>query len=227
MKRKVGIIGGAFNPPHNAHIKLGKYARRYFHLQELIYIPTNIPSHKSIDGRWGGSIRSLMIKTALFYENPERIREELQRIVPGKEGIDLFIKEYMNGYRRFHKKFISVSDIEINNNQTSFTIDTVKKLLKLEPDIEPHIIIGMDQAAVLDTWKDYNELSKIAVFCAAERPGINMEEIHNRFPFVRFFPFPEIEISSSIIRQRLDAGLSIRGMVPPIMNELLMLLCSS
>ncbi len=225
MTRRAGIIGGSFNPPHNAHIELGIRARSFFNLDELIYIPTNIPSHKPVGDRWNAPTRSFMIKTALYCESPEDVRKNLTMIKPGK-GINQFIGNYTEGYKIYHNESVSVSDIEIQNDQISFTIDTVKKLSDLKKDTDFHIIIGMDQALALDTWKNYIELSEIAVFCAAERAGFNSEEVRKRFPFIHIFPFPEMDISSSIIRQRLDEGRSIEDMVPPVIIELLALLAS-
>ncbi|MDF2558543.1 MAG: nicotinate-nucleotide adenylyltransferase [Bacillales bacterium] len=44
--RKVGILGGAFDPPHNGHLILAETALKQLNLDEIRFIPTNIPPHK-------------------------------------------------------------------------------------------------------------------------------------------------------------------------------------
>lgn len=44
--RKVGILGGAFDPPHNGHMIIAETALKQLQLDEIRFIPTNIPPHK-------------------------------------------------------------------------------------------------------------------------------------------------------------------------------------
>ena len=45
--RKIGIIGGTFNPIHNGHILLAVYCKENLNLDRVIFIPTFTPPHKS------------------------------------------------------------------------------------------------------------------------------------------------------------------------------------
>lgn len=45
--KKVGILGGTFNPIHNGHILLAKKALKEFGLDYILFIPTGLPPHKS------------------------------------------------------------------------------------------------------------------------------------------------------------------------------------
>lgn len=47
MERKIGIMGGTFDPIHNGHLVLGEEAHRQFMLDEVIFMPTGIPPHKA------------------------------------------------------------------------------------------------------------------------------------------------------------------------------------
>lgn len=45
--RKIGIMGGTFDPIHNGHLMLGKYAKAQFSLDEVWFMPNGMPPHKS------------------------------------------------------------------------------------------------------------------------------------------------------------------------------------
>ncbi|MDF7639378.1 nicotinate-nucleotide adenylyltransferase [Lactobacillus sp. ESL0791] len=44
--KKIGILGGTFNPVHFAHLVIAEQARTQLHLDEIWFIPTNIPNLK-------------------------------------------------------------------------------------------------------------------------------------------------------------------------------------
>jgi len=46
---KIGIMGGTFDPIHNGHLMLGKYAKDLFGLNQVWYMPNGNPPHKSDD----------------------------------------------------------------------------------------------------------------------------------------------------------------------------------
>lgn len=47
---KVGIIGGTFNPIHNAHIKIAEAAIAQYSLERVIFLIAGNPPHKDVDG---------------------------------------------------------------------------------------------------------------------------------------------------------------------------------
>ena len=46
--KKIGILGGAFDPIHNGHLLLGEYALETFRLDEVWFLPNGLPPHKYI-----------------------------------------------------------------------------------------------------------------------------------------------------------------------------------
>lgn len=46
MKKKIGLLGGTFNPIHAKHLAIAVQAKEQFELNEVWFVPANIPPHK-------------------------------------------------------------------------------------------------------------------------------------------------------------------------------------
>lgn len=64
-KLKIGIFGGAFNPVHNGHLNLAKHYLDELGLDKILFIPTNIPPHKSNEDFAGRKDRFNMLRLAI------------------------------------------------------------------------------------------------------------------------------------------------------------------
>lgn len=67
--RKIGIIGGTFNPIHNGHLLIAEYAREEFQLENVLFLPTGHSPHKLKQKITEASMRCDMIKLAIA-DNP-------------------------------------------------------------------------------------------------------------------------------------------------------------
>jgi nicotinate-nucleotide adenylyltransferase len=63
--KKLGILGGTFDPPHLAHLIAGEWAGEVFALDRLLFIPANIPPHKSSERISSGAHRLAMTQIAI------------------------------------------------------------------------------------------------------------------------------------------------------------------
>jgi nicotinate-nucleotide adenylyltransferase len=45
----IGVLGGAFDPPHNGHVALAEAALDHFALERLVVVPTGTPPHKEVE----------------------------------------------------------------------------------------------------------------------------------------------------------------------------------
>lgn len=105
-----------------------------------------------------------------------------------------------------------VSDIEINRQGPSYSIDTIKGLKKNFNDTaEFYFIIGSDSIPELKYWKDVNGLLKIAKFVVVNRPRYSFKGIPKGALRIQL---RGIDISSSKIRNRIREKESIDSMVP-------------
>ncbi|HET6330120.1 MAG TPA: nicotinate (nicotinamide) nucleotide adenylyltransferase [Holophagaceae bacterium] len=63
--RRAGLLGGAFNPPHEAHLKLARLALEHLDLDELRFIPTARSPHKPTPGDITDAQRLALLMAAL------------------------------------------------------------------------------------------------------------------------------------------------------------------
>ncbi|MFB4164853.1 nicotinate-nucleotide adenylyltransferase [Alteribacillus sp. JSM 102045] len=104
------------------------------------------------------------------------------------------------------------SAIELEREGPSYTIETIKTLIEMTEDTEFYFIIGGDMAEQLDTWKDIDTLKKMVTFVVAERPGYQGGPGEN--DGIKYIEVPQMEISSTVIRERCKESKSIRYYVP-------------
>lgn len=81
MKKKIGIMGGTFDPIHNGHLILAEYSRIAFDLEKVIFIPTGRPPHKvekqisSINYRYDMTLLAISTNP-YFYLSPMEIQRQ-------------------------------------------------------------------------------------------------------------------------------------------------------
>lgn len=120
---------------------------------------------------------------------------------------------------------MSVSRLEIEKPGPSYTVETLRALRDERPDAELFLIMGSDQAASLPTWKDPEEVLRLASIAVAEREGAGRDRVRDAVEAlgagdrVKFFSMPGIAISSTMIRERIAADRPIRYLVPDAVAE--------
>lgn len=115
-----------------------------------------------------------------------------------------------------------VTDIEVRRGGTSYTYDTILHLKQLQPQVHFSFIIGADMVDYLPQWHNIHKLVEEISFIGLQRPGtdLDLQQLpDNLRKAVRMSPMPQIDISSTVIRERRRAGLSIRYMVPDVVER--------
>ncbi|GIP25062.1 putative nicotinate-nucleotide adenylyltransferase [Paenibacillus sp. J23TS9] len=107
-------------------------------------------------------------------------------------------------------------DIEIRRGGVSYTIDTVKDIRSSFENIDFHFIIGADMVNYLPKWEGIEELVGLMSFIGVGRPGSELD-LDALPPYLKgkvlLADMPQVDISSTEIRERLATGHSIRYMV--------------
>lgn len=111
-----------------------------------------------------------------------------------------------------------VDDQEIRRGGTSYTIDTVRDYERRFPAAELFYLIGADNMPTLPQWREAAELARRVEFVVIPRPGQPPAAFPPPFRGQWLTGFP-LGVSSSQIRARVQAGLTIEQLVPPAVAE--------
>lgn len=183
---KIGFLGGTFNPPHNGHINLAQQWSRRLSLDKFLIIPTGTPPHKA--------------NTDVAAE----VRLEMCRLAAKDSG-----------------GLLEVSDFEVRRGGKSYSVITLNALHKIYRGSEIYMIMGADMFVTLETWYNFDKLKTLATFCTMPRDGVSVEELNRYCLHLASVGCigivadePEVDISSSEIRDMVKNSKSISGLVP-------------
>ncbi|USG63916.1 nicotinate-nucleotide adenylyltransferase [Brevibacillus ruminantium] len=105
-------------------------------------------------------------------------------------------------------------DLELHREGPSYTYDTVRTLLQTHPDCQFSFIIGGDMVQILPQWHRIDELVQMVRFIGLARPGTKLEN-SSYAGLVTFVEMPAWDLSSTLIREKVAQGKSIRYLVHP------------
>ena len=160
----------------------------------------------------------------------------LAREVLNKLKLDkvLFIPAYIpphkkikdnNAYLRYRMVLLAckgnskfeVSKIELERKTISYSVDTLQKLWnRYGKDIELFFIIGSDSLDELENWKDIDKILRLAKLIVVNRPGFPVKRVSSKIKQIKI---PALDISSSMIRDRMRNSKSIRYLVPELVRK--------
>ena len=110
---------------------------------------------------------------------------------------------------------LEASDLEVRRGGTSWTIDTLQELRARHADAELFLLIGVDQWRDFSAWKDPQGIAALATVAVMARDG---QEPLRADPGLtvpcRRVPVRRIDLSSTEVRERVQAGRTIRDLVP-------------
>jgi len=184
-KNKIGVLGGTFDPIHVGHLVLAEQVREKFQLEQVIFIPSASPPHKTEQKLSSAEDRLKMTKLAV-------------------EG----------------NPYFSVSDIELKREGLSYTVETLRKLKDLYKNSEIYFLTGSDVLNEITTWKDPEEIYKLAKIVIAVRPGFDKFDSEDHFAKKSIIVnITGVDISSTQIREKVKKGESIKYLVPLKVEE--------
>lgn len=104
------------------------------------------------------------------------------------------------------------NDIEFKMPQPSYTIDTLTYLKEKYPNDQFVVLMGGDSLESIKKWKNYEILLGQFEIYVYARPGAKLPD--NLSKNIKIFDAPQMEISSSFIRNAIKEGKNIRYFLP-------------
>lgn len=186
--KRIGLMGGSFDPIHYGHLVLAEEMRTRLSLDKVIFIPVGQAPHKSAPKMTGRRQRYEMVMLATL-DHPH----------------------------------FEVSSIEIDRPGVTYTFETVSQIIQdASPQDEFYFIAGADALMDLDSWRSVDTLLKMVTFVGAARPGTDQGALLEKIEDLRvkyqarimLAELPELDISSTDLRKRVNEGLSLRYLMP-------------
>lgn len=117
-----------------------------------------------------------------------------------------------------------VSEIELQREDVSWTVDTLRQLRSEHPEDDLFLLIGADSLRDFPTWKEPDEIAKLAIVVAVNRGEASLDELTSGLKpelaaSVQLVTMPGISISATDLRRRVSEGKSIRYLVPRAVEE--------
>jgi nicotinate-nucleotide adenylyltransferase len=182
---RVGILGGAFNPPHVGHLICAQEALVQLELERVVFMPVGQAPHRSLEADPGPEARLELVSLAVE-DDP---RFEVSRTEVDREGPS-YTADTLRELRS------SQPDDEL------FLILGGDQAAALPEWHSPDEVLSLATVAVVErtNWSRNAIGVKLSRLRGAER--------------LRYLDMPLIQVSSSAIRRRIREGLPIRYLVP-------------
>lgn len=198
---KTGILGGTFNPIHNAHLRIAEAARDCLNLDRLLFIPAATPPHKPLDGEVTFEHRYSMVELAIA-DNQYFEVSDIEQQRGGRSYTVDTLHELKKLYPDDQLYFIIGSDSFLDI-ATWYRGVEIFNLCNI-------VVIERPEAPVND------QLKPLPVAIRSEFCYVHEElRLAHRSGFSVFFvPDNQLDISSSSLRSMIRQGKSTRYLLP-------------
>lgn len=197
---RIGVYGGTFNPPHLGHMVSARQALEALELDKLLLVPAANPPHKSLP------------------EGAPTAEERLEMTAIAADTLLLPDRVEADG-------------IELGREGKSYTSDTLRQLRERYPEDELWLLMGSDMFLSLHRWHEPEvicSLARVAVFArsgeddraALQAQARRLEREFGARPAVLDLP-QVVEISSTLIRDRLAVGKALEYLSEPVYGYIL------
>jgi nicotinate-nucleotide adenylyltransferase len=182
---RLGILGGAFNPPHLGHLILAQDAHAQLGLDRVVFVPYAEPSHRQLEDDPGAEVRLTMCELAVGVD----ARFGVSRVEIDRGGPSFTV----DTLRELARRAPSDELVLLVGGDQAAALGSWRS---------PEEILSLARLAVAerDEWRREEIVERLGGLCSPDR--------------VHFFDMPRVEISSSLVRRRARSGQPIRYLVP-------------
>ncbi len=194
--KRLGVLGGTFDPPHYGHLFLADTARVQLSLDRVLFAPAGVPPHKPVVNLPNQS-----------QDRPSAVDHRLAmlRLALQDAGEPAFC----------------LSRVDVDRPGPHYTVDALTMLQQKFPVAQLWFLIGADSLVDLPHWRDPARIIDMARLSVLPRPGAqpDVDALAAAVPHLRqrldWLTGPPVALSSSALRERVRQGLPLRYLVPP------------
>ena len=187
QRRKIGIMGGTFNPIHNGHLQLAEHAYRDYALDEVIFMPSHRPVYK----------RGIYI-----VDDRTRV-EMIKRAIAGRSYFSISTMELDRGGNTYTIDTMKALREEMPDCELYFLIGA-DSLFQLETWYKAEQLLRITNFLV--AIRNGSTLSQMKVIA---------QKLYEKYGTkIGFLSMQNIDISSSEIRNRIYNSLDVSRMLP-------------
>lgn len=200
--KRLGILGGTFDPIHNGHLDLGRAAEAALGLHEVLIVPSNIPPHRG-EPLASPFHRFAMAVLAVQARAAWRVSDlELRRNGPSYTVATL---------ERLHADGFDPRDLFFTLGADAF--------LEIETWRDYPTILDRAHFAVVS--RPGLPASGLAgrFPALAPRMAAPTARLTKTAPAIFLIDAPTADVSSTLVRQRAAEALPLSGLVPPLVQE--------
>jgi nicotinate-nucleotide adenylyltransferase len=202
--RRLGILGGTFDPVHLGHLAVADAASAALHLTEVLVIPSNHPPHRRVEPRASGYHRFAMVALAAA-DRPQLFASDVELQADSWSYTSVTL-------RRLHDTAFSALQLFFLTGADAFaeiaTWNDYPAILQLS-----HFVVvsrpGHPASAMPD---QLPMLRDRMIMCPA--PGGVSSDRPVETPGIWLLDAPTPDVSSTDVRRRARAGESLDGLVP-------------
>lgn len=196
----IGILGGSFDPVHLGHLILAEQCRELRQLDQVWFMPTATSPFKPQGAQAAAKQRVEMLQLAIA------------------------------GNDRFQVSTLEIERQAGQPNESSYTVDTLRQMHALHPDYRWSWIIGSDSLAGFPRWREPQAIANLADLIVYARPQFALDwsvlkgvidEAKIQHWQTQAITSLQIEISSTLLRQKIREQQSIRYLTPRAVEKLI------
>jgi nicotinate-nucleotide adenylyltransferase len=187
---KLGLLGGTFDPPHYGHLRMAQAALNQLQLDQVLFAPAGVQPLRQTERHTPPEQRARMVELAIASQP------------------------------RF-----GLSRLDLDRPGPHYTVELLALAHRQYPNAALWFIMGEDSLSDLPRWRESARLMTLARLAVLRRPGYEpdwptleaaLPDLHAHLDWLEH---TEIDISASVIRQRVKDGLSIEHLVPEAVAE--------
>lgn len=191
---RIGIFGGTFDPIHLGHMQVLQQVPEFVDLPEILVMPCGTPPHG---------------KQPMF-DSQTRLR---------------MVERCLETYKGSGVRWIP-SPREVARAGPSYTVDTLRSMVSAFRGLRPALLLGEEELWTFEKWREPLDILEMADIVAIEncRSPRGIDELPEWIQAgitERVVTDPPIAISSTLIKHRIQAELSVRFLVPDVVLEMI------